>query len=215
MTFLIADAFTDNLARVTGDEQKAVKTTAFDLQMNPSASGLSFQKLDRANDKVLWSVRANADVLPIVHRTHDTLLLCYVDHHDRACAWAERRKIETDPTMGKRRSLRFANRFARLWCRRTFRQELRAKQSSDRSLGSPTSDSLSSMCRQSGFTRLRHTDDIVGDDRDLQEVHDAERPILYIACTRARDRLWVSSLDPGSEFLDDLKETATPDHARA
>ena len=30
MTFLIADTFTDSLARLTGDEQKAVKTTAFD-----------------------------------------------------------------------------------------------------------------------------------------------------------------------------------------
>jgi len=29
MTFLIADTFTDSLTRLTGDEQKAVKTTAF------------------------------------------------------------------------------------------------------------------------------------------------------------------------------------------
>ena len=32
MDFRIADTFTDSLARLTGDEQKAVKTTAFDLQ---------------------------------------------------------------------------------------------------------------------------------------------------------------------------------------
>jgi len=36
MDFRIADTFTDSLARLTGDEQKAVKTTAFDLQMNPA-----------------------------------------------------------------------------------------------------------------------------------------------------------------------------------
>ncbi|GBE53744.1 hypothetical protein BMS3Bbin14_02246 [bacterium BMS3Bbin14] len=35
MNFRIADTFTDSLAKLTGDEQKAVKTTAFDLQMNP------------------------------------------------------------------------------------------------------------------------------------------------------------------------------------
>ena len=35
MDFRIADTFTDSLARLTGDEQKAVKTTAFDLQLNP------------------------------------------------------------------------------------------------------------------------------------------------------------------------------------
>lgn len=40
MNFLIADTFTDSLARLTGDEQKAVKTTAFDLQVNPAHPGL-------------------------------------------------------------------------------------------------------------------------------------------------------------------------------
>ena len=42
MDFRIADTFTDSLARLTGDEQKAVKTTAFDLQLNPVNSGMSF-----------------------------------------------------------------------------------------------------------------------------------------------------------------------------
>ena len=37
--WLIADTFTDRLARVAGDEQKAVKTTAFDLQVNPATAG--------------------------------------------------------------------------------------------------------------------------------------------------------------------------------
>ena len=60
MEFLIADTFTDSLARLTGDEQKAVKTTAFDLQLDPSSPGMSFHKLDRAKDKNFWSVRVNA-----------------------------------------------------------------------------------------------------------------------------------------------------------
>jgi superfamily I DNA/RNA helicase len=98
--FLIADTFTDSLARLTGDEQKAVKTTAFDLQMDPSAPGLSFHKLDKAKDKRFWSVRVNADIRLIVHRSDTSLLLCYVGHHDRAYAWAERRKLETHPTTG-------------------------------------------------------------------------------------------------------------------
>lgn len=100
MTFLIADTFTDSLARLTGDEQKAVKTTAFDLQMDPSGPGLSFHKLDKARDKRFWSVRVNADIRLIVHRTDTSLLLCYVDHHDRAYAWGERRRLETHPTTG-------------------------------------------------------------------------------------------------------------------
>jgi superfamily I DNA/RNA helicase len=48
MDFRIADTFTDSLAKITGDEQKAVKTTAFDLQMNPAHPGMQFHKLDKA-----------------------------------------------------------------------------------------------------------------------------------------------------------------------
>ena len=49
MEFRIADTFTDSLARLTGDEQKAVKTTAFDLQLNPASPGMSFHKLDKVS----------------------------------------------------------------------------------------------------------------------------------------------------------------------
>lgn len=100
MNFLIADTFQDSLIRLTGDEQKAVKTTAFDLQLNPASPGFSFHKLDRARDKNFWSVRVNADIRIIVHRDKDSLLLCYVDHHDQAYAWAERRKLEVHPKTG-------------------------------------------------------------------------------------------------------------------
>lgn len=32
-----------------------------------------------------------------------------------------------------------------------------------------------------------------------------ERHLLYVACTRARDHLLVTGVDPASEFLDDLE----------
>lgn len=100
MEFRIADTFTDSLAHLTGDEQKAVKTTAFDLQMNPAHPGFQFHKLDRAKDKNFWSVRVSSDIRLIVHKTQSSLLLCYVDHHDKAYDWAERRKLETHPKTG-------------------------------------------------------------------------------------------------------------------
>lgn len=100
MQFRIADTFTDSLARLTADEQKAVKTTAFDLQVNPAAPGLSFHKLEKAKDRNFCSVRVNTDVRLIVHRTDDSLLLCYVGHHDKAYQWGERRRIETHPRTG-------------------------------------------------------------------------------------------------------------------
>ena len=46
----------------------------------------------------------------------------------------------------------------------------------------------------------------VGDDADLQEVYATERQLLYVACTRARDCLFVSGVNPASEFLDDFEQ---------
>lgn len=100
MHFRIADTFTASLARLTRDEQKLVKTTAFDLQMDPSGKGHSFHKLDRAKDPNFWSVRVSRDIRLIVHRMVSSLLLCYVDHHDKAYQWAERRKLQTHPATG-------------------------------------------------------------------------------------------------------------------
>jgi mRNA-degrading endonuclease RelE of RelBE toxin-antitoxin system len=100
MDFRIADTFTDSLARLTGEEQKLVKTTAFDLQVNPANPGMNFHKLAKAKDKNFWSVRVGSDIRLIVHKSDASLLLCYVDHHDKAYDWAERRKLETHPTTG-------------------------------------------------------------------------------------------------------------------
>ena len=100
MEFLIADTFTDSLARLTGDEQKAVKTTAFDFQMNPVNPGMALHRIDNAKDKNFWSARVSRDIRLIVHKTQASFLLCYVDHHDAAYAWAERRRLETHPKTG-------------------------------------------------------------------------------------------------------------------
>ena len=49
----------------------------------------------------------------------------------------------------------------------------------------------------------------VMDEADLQEVYDTERHLLYVACTRARDRLMMTSVEPASEFVDDLLSQVT------
>ena len=100
MEIRIADTFTDSLVRLTGNEQKAVKTTAFDLQLNPANPGASFHRIDKAKDKNFWSMRVSRDIRLIVHKSSSSLLLCYVDHHGKAYDWAERRKLETHPKTG-------------------------------------------------------------------------------------------------------------------
>ncbi|MFO1114306.1 MAG: 3'-5' exonuclease [Beijerinckiaceae bacterium] len=100
MEFRIADTFTDALARLPAADQKAVKTSAFDLQTNPEHPGLQMHRIDQSKDRHFWSVRVNSDIRIIVHKTDASMLLAYVDHHDKAYKWAERRRIEAHPRTG-------------------------------------------------------------------------------------------------------------------
>ena len=100
MKFRIADTFQESLSRLNNDEQKQAKLTAFDLQSNPATPSLKFHKLDRARDPNFWSLRVSRDIRIIAHKTDSSILLCYVDHHDDAYHWAERRKLEKHPKTG-------------------------------------------------------------------------------------------------------------------
>ena len=44
----------------------------------------------------------------------------------------------------------------------------------------------------------------IEDESDLEDAYNTERHLLYVACTRARDHLLVTGVQPGSEFLADL-----------
>lgn len=44
----------------------------------------------------------------------------------------------------------------------------------------------------------------VADDFELDEVTATERQLLYVALTRARERVFVSAVEPGSAFLEDI-----------
>ena len=100
MQFRIANTFNESLSKLTERERSRVKETVFDLQVNPAQPGHQLHRVEAARDPGFWSVRVNLDVRIIVHRSADNFLLCYVDHHDEAYRWAERRKIETHPTTG-------------------------------------------------------------------------------------------------------------------
>ena len=100
MNFLIADTFTTSFNRLSGLDQKAVKASVFDLQMDPTGNGLHLHRIDKSKDPNFWSARVNRDIRVIVHKASDSLLVAYVDHHDAAYAWAERRRIEAHPRTG-------------------------------------------------------------------------------------------------------------------
>ncbi|MBY0373782.1 MAG: hypothetical protein K2Q23_07290, partial [Bryobacteraceae bacterium] len=57
-------------------------------------------------------------------------------------------------------------------------------------------------------TPLKERIEQVAEESDLLEAYSTERHLLYVACTRARDRLLVTGVEPASEFLDDLEGEA-------
>ena len=100
MQFRIADTFTASLGRLPNEQQRAAKTTAFDLQTNLAHPSLSLHRVTGAKDPDFWSARVNRDLRIILHRAGENVVLCYVDSHDDAYRWAERRRLETHPTTG-------------------------------------------------------------------------------------------------------------------
>lgn len=68
------------LAKPTRDEQKAVKTSVFDLQTNSTGRGLQLHRIDASQDPHFWSCRVNRDIRIIVHKTASGFLIADVDH---------------------------------------------------------------------------------------------------------------------------------------
>jgi hypothetical protein len=100
MAFRIAATVTDALTRLTAQDQKSVKVSVLDLQLDPSAPGLQMHRIDKSKDPNFWSARVGRDLRLILHKTASSILVAYVDHHDAAYAWAERRRIEAHPRTG-------------------------------------------------------------------------------------------------------------------
>jgi hypothetical protein len=100
MEFRIAATFTAALGRLATPDQKAAKTTAFDLQMDPAAPGLKCHRIERSCDLHFWPVWEGGDIRVVTHKVEASFLLAYVGHHGDAYAWAERRRIEAHPGTG-------------------------------------------------------------------------------------------------------------------
>jgi len=86
-----ANSFTDALTKLSSQEQKQAKLTAFDLQMDPRGNGSQLHRIEKAPG--FWSIRVSGDIRIILFKNAETTLLAYVDHHDAAYRWAERRRV--------------------------------------------------------------------------------------------------------------------------
>tara|TARA_R110002072_G_scaffold211501_4_gene369086 strand:- start:8715 stop:10838 length:2124 start_codon:yes stop_codon:yes gene_type:complete len=99
MKVAFADGYFEALIKLTPNEQNLANQAVLKLQNDHGQSGLNYEKLSVCKDGSMRSVRVNRDVR-IILCTTDTaglVILLYVDHHDDAYSWAEKRKVELNP----------------------------------------------------------------------------------------------------------------------
>ena len=88
-----------------------------------------------------------------------------------------------------------------------YRTSHQIREAADRLMPGPVSDADGEKDDRSGAISVFNGPEpivVLADDAD-DDVYATERHLFYVACTRARDRLLVSGLRPGSEFLGDLR----------
>ncbi|MGH8060191.1 MAG: UvrD-helicase domain-containing protein [Candidatus Entotheonellia bacterium] len=98
----LSQDFLLNLARLPAAVQGKVLKWAIRFQTDPTASGFNYEKIQGARDPHVKSVRIDGDWRGIVFvpPRSDLYILLYVDHHDAAYRWAERRKLTINPVTG-------------------------------------------------------------------------------------------------------------------
>jgi hypothetical protein len=102
----LTPSFQKSLARLTRPEQNLVHQTVMQFWMNPDAPGHRLHPLDM-RDRRFHSISPNMDLRIIVFRDGDRHVLMYVDHHDPAYRWAERRTVTAHPITGSAQIVEF------------------------------------------------------------------------------------------------------------
>jgi superfamily I DNA/RNA helicase len=96
---LISPDVLTRLNRLSAKDAKRTLAFVDKFQKNPANPGISLERLTGVTDPNLWSARVTQDLRAILHQG-DTWTILYIDHHDDAYRWAERRKILRNPTTG-------------------------------------------------------------------------------------------------------------------
>ncbi|MCD8299874.1 MAG: UvrD-helicase domain-containing protein [Clostridiales bacterium] len=98
----ISSDFLTAFARLPRNVQGKVTEFLNKFRNNPMAPGINYEKISRGIDKKIYSARVDDTYRCIVVRESESgvFLLLWVDHHDEAYAWAERKKCEVNPKTG-------------------------------------------------------------------------------------------------------------------
>lgn len=98
----LSQEFLLNLASLPAATQAKVLKWAIRFQSDPTSAGINYEKLTKARDSNLRSVRIDQDWRGIVFKPAqgDVYVLLHVAHHDDAYRWAENRKLTINPVTG-------------------------------------------------------------------------------------------------------------------
>lgn len=98
----LSQDFLMQLAKLPASVHSKVLKWAIQFQADPTSPGINYEKIHKARDPNLKSVRLDRDWRGIVFKPDrgDVYMLLYVDHHDDAYRWAENRKLAINPVTG-------------------------------------------------------------------------------------------------------------------
>ena len=100
--FAISGDFLTAFSALPRQIQGKVSEFVNKFRNNPQATGINYEKITSVVDKKIWSVRIDDTYRGIIAREPETgtYLLLWVDHHDKAYAWAKSKKCEVNPASG-------------------------------------------------------------------------------------------------------------------
>ena len=98
----IAKSFLESYSRLPKKLQKKVREFTERFQEDPTRSGLNFEKLGATSDPKVRSLRVDQAYRVIVVQPDrgDVILCVWVDHHDAAYRWVEKKTFEVNPLSG-------------------------------------------------------------------------------------------------------------------
>jgi len=101
MTIALSKDFLLAFSNVQKSHQKKVREFFEKFQLHPDSEGINYEPIQSARDKNFYSVRIDQAYRAVVAKPDPSVyVLMWVDNHDDAYRWAERKRLEVHPATG-------------------------------------------------------------------------------------------------------------------
>src|SRR4030042_4773915 len=98
----IYNDFVKSFSGIPKKEQAKVREFFEKFRVNPASPAIHYEKIQKAKDENIRSVRIDQDYRGIILKpaSGNVYMLLWVDHHDKAYAWAENRIFSINAETG-------------------------------------------------------------------------------------------------------------------